>query len=61
MLLSLQSTFSTELYSFDILLEPIHYGLTAITVILFVVIALLAAYRKIHGLNFIEALKNRIT
>ncbi|WP_240839794.1 FtsX-like permease family protein [Acidaminobacter sp. JC074] len=61
MLESLSSTFSTELYSFDILLEPMHYGLTAITVIIFVIIALLAAYRKIHGLNFIEALKNRIT
>ena len=61
MLESMSSTFSTELYSFDINLQPMHYGLTAATTIIFVIIALGAAYKKIHGLDFIEALKNRIT
>lgn len=61
MLMGLSSTFNTEIYTFDVLLEPMHYILTAMTVIVFVVIALLAAYKKIHGLDFIEALKNRVT
>ncbi len=61
MLESMSSTFSTELYSFDINLQPFHYMLTAVTTVIFVIIALGAAYKKIHGLDFIEALKNRIT
>ncbi|MBI9011452.1 MAG: FtsX-like permease family protein [Clostridiales bacterium] len=61
MLEGLSSTFSTELYSFDINLQAFHYFLTAVTTVIFVIIALGAAYKKIHGLDFIEALKNRIT
>lgn len=61
MLANLSDIYSTELYSFDIILTPVHYILAAVTTLIFVVIALLAADKKIHGLNFIEALKNRIT
>jgi len=61
MLDSISSTFSTELYSFDVNLRFIQYALTGLTTFIFVLIALGAAYKKIHGLDFIEALKNRIT
>lgn len=61
MLESLSDTFSTELYSFDIEITSLHLFLTAIATLVFVIIGLLAAYKKIHGLDFIEALKNRVT
>lgn len=54
-------TFSTDIYAFDVTLEWHHYLLTGTTVFGFIVVALLATYKKIHGLNFIEALKNRMT
>lgn len=61
MLESLSATFQTDLYSFDVSLVASHYIYTGLTTVLFVFIALAAAYKKIHGLDFIEALKNRIT
>lgn len=61
MLDSIGDALSTEFYSLnvDIPLSIFIYG--GVITIVFVIIAQFATYNKIHKLNFIDALKNRIT
>lgn len=61
MLESLKQTFTTELYAFEVNINMMHLLGTSIALMIFVHLALAAAYRKIHHLDFIEALKNRLT
>ena len=58
---SVMSQFSTDLYTLRIEWEPIMFVQAAFFTIVFVWIAEAATYRKIKKLDFIEALKNRIT
>jgi putative ABC transport system permease protein len=58
---SVMKQFSTDLYSLRIEWEPIMFVQAAFFTILFVWIAEAATYQKIKRLDFIEALKNRIT
>ena len=53
--------FNTELYNFkaDVPLETYLYA--SVLTVIFVFLAQLATYGKIHRLDFIEALKNRIS
>ncbi len=55
------SSLSTDLYTIPLVIEPMSYVSTAIVTIFFVAIAQLATIRKIYHLNFMEALKNRIS
>ncbi|SDJ88966.1 ABC transporter permease [Natronincola ferrireducens] len=55
------SALSTDLFSIPFIISPRSYIITAIATIVFVVIAQLATLRKIHRLNFMDALKNRIS
>lgn len=52
---------STEIYTIPALIEPSTYVIAAIVTIVFVAIAQLATIRKIHDIDFIEALKNRVS
>ncbi len=54
-------TFSNELYTIEVIDNPIIYVYTALFVGIFVLIAQVATYNKIHHLNFIDALKARMT
>ncbi len=54
-------TFSNELYTMEVIANPSLYTYTAIAVGIFVLIAQVATYNKIHHLNFIDALKARMT
>jgi putative ABC transport system permease protein len=58
---SVMKQFSTDLYSLRIEWEPIMFVQAAFFTIVFVWIAEAATYQKIKRLDFIEALKNRIT
>ncbi len=58
---SVMKQFSTDLYSLRIEWEPIMFVQAAFFTIVFVWIAEAATYQKIKKLDFIEALKNRIT
>ncbi|AKL96301.1 ABC transport system permease protein [Clostridium aceticum] len=55
------SALSTDLFSIPLIINPSSYFFTAMATIVFVVIAQLATMRKIYRLNFMEALKNRIS
>lgn len=57
----LVSSLSTELYTIPLVMEPMSYVMTALATMVFVAIAQLATIRKIYRLNFMEALKNRIS
>lgn len=58
---SLKTLYSTEIYTLEINPMPSDYVTTAILTIIFVALAQLATYKKIKKLDFIEALKNRIS
>ncbi|MEA3423934.1 MAG: FtsX-like permease family protein [Bacillota bacterium] len=61
MLISIGETFSNDLYTMDMGATPLaHYKTIAMTSV-FILISVLATYEKIHRLNFIDALKNRMT
>lgn len=61
MMSSIEKTFSTEIYTIDMNPTLSSYVITAALTIAFVVLAQLATYKKINKLDFIEALKNRIS
>ncbi|MGF7059394.1 ABC transporter permease [Brassicibacter mesophilus] len=61
MLTSLETVFSTEIYTIEMNPSLYSYIITAALTIVFVVLAQLATYKKINKLDFIEALKNRIS
>ena len=54
-------SFSSEVITFPVLMDTEIFITAAIATIFFVFIAQLAAYKKIHDLNFIDALKSRIS
>ncbi|WZL74155.1 FtsX-like permease family protein [Clostridiaceae bacterium 35-E11] len=53
--------FNTEIYTIPVILTPRTFIISAITTLGFVIIAQLATLKKIYHLNFIDALKNRIS
>lgn len=53
------AVFSTEMYSMEISPTPASNITAAIFTVIFILLAQLAAYRKINNLDFIQALKNR--
>ena len=61
MCVGLVSAVSTDIYSIPILISPSSYIITAIATFLIVLVAQLATIRKIYRMNFIDALKNRIS
>jgi putative ABC transport system permease protein len=50
-----------EMVTIPLIIENSSYAVTAIATLFFVAIAQLATVRKIHRLNFLDALKNRIS
>lgn len=52
---------STEIYTIPGFVQPSSFIIAAMVTIIFVSIAQLATIRKIHDINFIEALKNRVS
>ncbi|WFA08565.1 ABC transporter permease [Tissierella sp. Yu-01] len=61
MCVGLSSAVSTEIYSIPTMISPGTYIISAIATIVFVTVAQLATIRKIHNINFMEALKNRVS
>ena len=61
MLDSIGDALSTEFYSLNVEIPPDIFVYGGVITIVFVIIAQFATYNKIHKLNFIDALKNRIT
>lgn len=61
MINSMAEAFNTELYTLPMVLTPDIFITAALSTIVFAVIAQLAALKKIHDLNFIDALKSRIS
>lgn len=58
---SIGDALSTEFYSLNVEIPPDIFVYGGVMTIVFVIIAQFATYNKIHKLNFIDALKNRIT
>ncbi|MGI6686130.1 MAG: ABC transporter permease [Bacillota bacterium] len=58
---SLVRAYNTEMYSIPLIVSPEIFVYAALATIFFVVIAQLAARKKIYNLNFIDALKSRIS
>jgi putative ABC transport system permease protein len=54
-------SFSSEMITFPLILSPKFFVQAAIATIIFVIIAQLATLKKIYNLNFIDALKSRIS
>ncbi|WP_373000247.1 ABC transporter permease [Lutispora sp.] len=61
MIQSMADAFNTELYSLPIIITPRTFVMAGLSTILFAAIAQLAALKKIHNINFIDALKSRIS
>ncbi len=59
MCVGIATSVSTELFAIPVILNPSSYIITAIATVIFVLIAQLATIRKIHNLDFMEALKDR--
>lgn len=54
-------SFSTEIYSLEVYLTASNYLLSGVLTLSFVLLAQLMMLRKIHRIDFMEALKNRMT
>ncbi|MEL7564171.1 MAG: FtsX-like permease family protein [Dehalobacterium sp.] len=61
MIKGIVNSFSTDMMTFPMILTPITFIYAALATCLFVIIAQLAARKKIYRLNFIDALKSRIS
>lgn len=61
MIKALETSISTEIYTIPAIILPSTYVIALIATLIFVAIAQLATYRKIHNLNFMDALKNRVS
>jgi len=61
MLYGMAETFSTELYSLNVDIPLESYVASGLLTLVFVLLAQVATYSRIHRLDFIEALKNRMT
>ncbi|GAB6085297.1 ABC transporter permease [Alkaliphilus crotonatoxidans] len=55
------SSMSTELYTIPMIINSSSYLITALATIIFVALAQLATIKKIYRLNFMDALKNRVS
>lgn len=58
---ALVTAVSTEIYSIPAILTPSTYVLSGIATLIYVGVAQLATIRKIHNLNLLDALKNRVS
>lgn len=58
---ALVTAVSTEIYSIPAILTPTNYLLAGIATAIYIGIAQLATIRKIHSLNLLDALKNRVS
>ncbi|SHI55041.1 ABC transporter permease [Lutispora thermophila] len=61
MIYSIADAFNTEIYSLPMIITTRIFILAGLSTVLFVSIAQLAALKKIHNINFIDALKSRIS
>ncbi|ATW28080.1 ABC transporter permease [Candidatus Formimonas warabiya] len=61
MIKGIVNSFSTDMMTFPMMLTPKTFIYAALSTFLFVIIAQLAARKKIYRLNFIDALKSRIS
>ncbi|OPL09246.1 MAG: hypothetical protein AVO33_07220 [delta proteobacterium ML8_F1] len=61
MLYSIGATFNNDLYTMTMKATPIAHLKTAALTGVFIALSVLATYEKIHRLNFMDALKNRMT
>ncbi|MGI6630001.1 MAG: ABC transporter permease [Bacillota bacterium] len=61
MIRGLTGAYNTEMYTIPLMLSPKIFVYAALATIIFVIIAQLAARKKIFNLNFIDALKSRIS
>ena len=61
MIQGMADTFNTELYSLPMIITPKTFLIAGLSTLLFAAIAQLAALKKIHNINFIDALKSRIS
>lgn len=52
---------STDIYNIPVIIDLNSYIVTAIATVIFVGVAQLSTIRKIHKLNFMDALKNRVS
>lgn len=58
---ALVTAVSTEIYSIPAIIAPSTYVIATIATVIFVGVAQLATIRKIHNLNLMDALKNRVS
>jgi putative ABC transport system permease protein len=58
---ALVTAVSTEIYSIPAILTPSTYAISGVATLIYVGIAQLATIRKIHNLNLLDALKNRVS
>ena len=61
MCVGITSAVSTEIYSIPVIVNPSSFFITAMATFLFVVVAQLATARKIYRMNYMDALKSRIS
>jgi len=61
MMSGLAGAYTTEMYTIPLILSPKVFVYAALATIVFVLVAQLAARKKIYHLNFIDALKSRIS
>jgi putative ABC transport system permease protein len=61
MINGMAESFSSEMITFPIIAPPKIFIYAAIATIFFAIIAQVATWRKIYNLNFIDALKSRIS
>lgn len=57
----MMASFSSELYTLKIASNPMVYVYTGLVTLFFVLVAQFATYEKIHKLDFIDALKSRVS
>jgi putative ABC transport system permease protein len=61
MIKAMETSISTDIYTIPAIILPSTYIIALVATLIFVAIAQLATYRKIHNLNFMDALKNRVS
>lgn len=61
MIRGIVESFSSEIITFPMILTPKTFIYSALSTVFFVIIAQLAARKKIYSMNFIDALKSRIS
>lgn len=61
MCLSIVSSISVDMVAIPLIIKPSTYIITAIATIVFIIAAQLATIKKIYKINFLDALKNRVS